>query len=212
MKGGQDHLVMTRTHEHGDDPLCNCALHDWDTRPDIPVAEMAWSDEPSVVEPRSPWRRTMPWVAVTALVCGTTAACLAASSSYGVTGPGPVAAKQVDITSTISATAPPPPPEPVSVAPPPPPPPVADTVAMVPTVPPQDRWLIDVMTDDGFIITDPPAVVAQVHHACSLLRAGETPRQADKGMAASMHTTLPAAAVLVAEAQSLYADECGKGR
>jgi hypothetical protein len=212
MNGCRSHLVMTRTQEDGDDPLCDCGMHDWDTKPHLFAADaVAWSDvESDPPESKHPrWRRALPWAAVATLVCGTAAACLAASSP-GVTSStvSVTSAKPVDMASTVSA---PPPTTTITVAAPPPAP-VTDSVTAVPAVAPDDRWLIDVMTDDGFIITDPPAVVEQVHHACALLRDGETPRQADRDMAASMHTTVPAAAVLVAEAQSLYADDCGKGR
>jgi len=77
----RDHMVMHRYPEHGDEPLCGCAIHDFDTG-ELPVFDSDFSTEEWDIEPlaepqlprRERWRhasqRSLPWIGGAAVVCG----------------------------------------------------------------------------------------------------------------------------------------------
>lgn len=194
---------MVRTEEDGSGLLCECGIHDVNTgiglEPIRDETTEAWSqcEPPEPVPYAKPqWRRVAPYVAATALVCGTAAALLtAADQQYGTSAPASVSAQPVNVTSTIPATA-------TVTAPPP----ATETVTAA--VSPDDQWVVNALEGDDFIVTDPAGTVATVHRACSLIRQGETPRQAGRDIAAATHMSVPSASVLVSEAQWLYADAC----
>ena len=221
----KNHVVMFRDPDDPE-PLCDCGMHDAQTGPyyvsDLDTVtwaledptKQAWAlEEPEIPEwrrgmswaleePETPatpvWRRGLPWAVV-----GTVVACAGAASFVvgGTLADAPPTVKEAN----TATEAPAPTEAAASVAavsaPAPIPPPL-------PRVEPSDRWLLDTLTDDGFIVTDPVATVANVRRACAMLREGQSPRAVGREVAIAMNTTITAASVLVAEAQTLYADTC----
>lgn len=68
----------------------------------------------------------------------------------------------------------------------------------------QDQWLLNNLRSLGYIIVNPPLVIANAHEACRLFQSGESPEQVNQQMAARMGTSMTGTLQLTSSAMLAY--------